>query len=299
VAEYVEVPTPDGRLLEVLVGADGGHPLLFHHGTPGAAVPFPALERAAEAHGFRVIGYSRPGYGGSTPWPFSERGPRVVDDAVDALIVLHHLGIDEFASLGWSGGGPRALACAALAPERCRAVAALASVAPYDAAGLDWADGMAQENVEEFAAAVRGAAAYHQFLSADPPPEPGRTPEQLVEDLAGLLTPVDAAYLKGEFAAYFEHSGRRGREQGVVGWRDDGLAIARDWGFDPAAITARVAVWHGRADAMVPLGHGEWLAAQLPDGVPHFLDGTGHLSLWERADEILGELADTPVRTDV
>jgi pimeloyl-ACP methyl ester carboxylesterase len=85
----------------------------------------------------------------------------------------------------------------------------------------------------------------------------------------------------------------------VVGWRDDGLAIARDWGFDPAAITARVAVWHGREDAMVPLGHGEWLAAQLPDGVPHFLDGTGHLSLWERADEILGELADTPVRTDV
>ncbi len=292
VAEYVEVPTPDGRLLEVLAGDDtAAHPLLFHHGTPGAAVPFPILERAAEAHGFRVISYSRPGYGGSTPWPFSERGPRIVDDAIDALIVLHHLGVEEFATLGWSGGGPRALACAALATERCRAVAALASVAPYDAAGLDWTSGMAEENVDEFAAAVRGAAAYHQFLQADPPPEEVRTPEQMAEDLAGLLTPVDAGYLTGEFAAYFDHSLRRSRAQGVVGWRDDGLAIVRGWGFDPSAITAPVAVWHGREDAMVPFAHGDWLAARLRDSTPHFLDDTGHLSMWERADEILRDLA--------
>ncbi|MET0523657.1 MAG: alpha/beta hydrolase [Nocardioides sp.] len=289
---YVEVPTPDGRLLEVLAGDDtDAHPLLFHHGTPGAAVPFPILERAAEAHGFRVIRYSRPGYGGSTPWPFSERGPRIVDDAVDALIVLHHLGVEEFATLGWSGGGPRALACAALAPERCRAVAALASVAPYDAAGLDWTRGMAEENVEEFAAAVRGAAAYDQFLSALPQPQEGRTDAQVAEDLAGLLTPVDAAFMTGEFAAFFDRSGRRGREQGVVGWRDDGLAIVREWGFDPSAITAPVAVWQGREDAMVPFGHGEWLSARLPNSGPHLLDGTGHLSLWEGADEILRDLA--------
>ncbi|HET9420197.1 MAG TPA: alpha/beta fold hydrolase [Nocardioides sp.] len=291
-AEYVEVPTPDGRLLEVLAGDwSEGHPLLFHHGTPGAAVPFSILERAAEAHGFRVISYSRPGYGGSTPWPFSERGPRIVDDAVDSLIVLHHLGLRRFATLGWSGGGPRALACAAINPERCRAVATLASVAPYDAAGLDWTNGMADENVEEFAAAVKGAAAYHEFLRALPQPAEGHTEEQVVEDLAGLLTPVDAGYLTGEFATYFDHSGRRGREQGVVGWRDDGLSIVGDWGFDPRAITAPVAVWHGREDAMVPFGHGEWLAERLPGAVPHFLDHTGHLSMWERADEVLRDLA--------
>ena len=291
-AEYVEVPTPDGRLLEVLTSANSeGLPLLFHHGTPGAAVPFPTLERAAEAHGFRVISYSRPGYAGSTPWPFSEHGPRIVDDGVDALIVLHHLGIEEFATLGWSGGGPRALACAALAPERCRAVATLASVAPYDGAGLDWTSGMADDNVEEFAAAAQGATAYHQFLRALPQPTAGRTPEQLAEDLAGLLTPVDAAFMTGEFAAYFDHSGRRGREQGVVGWRDDGLALVRDWGFDPTAITVPVAVWHGREDAMVPFGHGEWLTQQIPTAEPHFLDDAGHLSMWDRGDEILGDLA--------
>ena len=299
-AEYVDVPTPDGRLLEVLAGDDSErHALLFHHGTPGSAVPFPILDRAARAHGFRLIRYSRPGYGASTPWPFSERGPRVVDDAVDALIVLHHLGIEEFATLGWSGGGPRALGCAAIAPERCRAVAIMASVAPYDAAGLDWTSGMADDNVAEFAAAVRGAAAYHQFLRALPEPEEGRTAEQIADDLGGLLTPVDAAYVTGEFAAFLDHSGRRGREQGVVGWRDDGLAIVREWGFDPTAITVKVAVWHGREDAMVPFGHGEWLADLIPGAEFHSLDEAGHLSMWDLADEILGQLADTPVRTDV
>ncbi len=150
---------------------------------------------------------------------------------------------------------------------------------------------MADDNVEEFAAAAQGATAYHQFLRALPQPTAGRTPEQLAEDLAGLLTPVDAAFMTGEFAAYFDHSGRRGREQGVVGWRDDGLALVRDWGFDPAAITAPVALWHGREDAMVPFGHCEWLTQQIPTAEPHFLDDAGHLSMWDRSDEILGDLA--------
>ena len=143
-------------------------------------------------------------------------------------------------------------------------MATLASLAPYDGAGLDWTAGMAEENVEEFGAAARGATAYHRFLRKVPAPAADRTAEQMVADLAGLLTPVDAAYMTGEFAAYFNHSGRRGREQDVVGWRDDGLALVHDWGFDPEAITAPVAVWHGREDAMVPFGHGEWLDAADP-----------------------------------
>ena len=150
-AEYLEVPTPDGRILEVLTEGDpAGYPLLYHSGTPSGAVPFPTLDRSATEHRLRVVTYSRPGYGGSTPWPFSERGPRIADDVVDVLAVLHHLGIDEFATLGWSGGGPRALACAAILPGRCVAAASLGGVAPYDVHDLDWDGGMAQENVEEF-----------------------------------------------------------------------------------------------------------------------------------------------------
>jgi pimeloyl-ACP methyl ester carboxylesterase len=291
VADYLEVPTPDDRILEVLTEGDpDGYPLVYHVGTPTAAVHFPLLDRAARAAGLRVVSYSRPGYGGSTPWPYSERGPRIADDVVDVLAVLHHLGIDEFVTLGWSGGGPRALACAALLPGRCRAAASFAGVAPYGAEGLDWDARKAEENVEEFAAAIRGAAAYHLFLRALPAPEGERTPQELVDGLGGLLTPVDAAFLTGEFATYLDQFGRRARAQGVVGWRDDGLAVVGDWGFDVRAITVPVSVWHGRQDAMVPFDHGEWLAAHIPGAHAHLYDDAGHLSLWSHVDEVLADL---------
>jgi pimeloyl-ACP methyl ester carboxylesterase len=290
-AENQELPTPDGRILDVLTEGDpDGYPLLYHSGTPSGATPFPTLDRSATKHGLRVITYSRPGYSRSTPWPFSEHGPRIADDVVDVLAVLHHLGIDEFVTLGWSGGGPRALACAAILPGRCLAATALAGVAPYDVHDLDWDAGMAEENVEEFGAAVRGAAAYHQFLRSQEGPEPDTTPEDLIESMGGLLTPTDAAALTGEFADYLLASILRAREQGVVGWRDDGLAIVGPWGFDVGTITVPTSIWHGRQDAMVPFAHGEWLAARVPGARAHFFDDQGHLSLWSQVDPMLAEL---------
>jgi pimeloyl-ACP methyl ester carboxylesterase len=290
-AEYLEVPTPDGRILEVLTEGDpDGYPLLYHSGTPSGAVPFPTLDRAATAQGMRVVTYSRPGYGDSTPWPFTELGPRIADDVVDVLAILHHVGIDEFVTVGWSGGGPRSLACAAILPGRCLAAATLAGVAPYDAYGLDWEAGMADENVEEFAAAVQGASTYHQFLRRQEGPEEDTTPADLVESLGGLLTPIDAGALTGDFAAYLLGSMRKAREQGVVGWRDDGLSIVGAWGFAVGAITTPTSVWHGRQDAMVPFAHGEWLAAHVPGARSHLFDDQGHLSLWSQVDPILAEL---------
>jgi pimeloyl-ACP methyl ester carboxylesterase len=288
-AEYLEVPTPDGRILEVLTEGDpDGYPLLYHSGTPSGAVPFPTLDQAAAAQAMRVVTYSRPGYGDSTPWPFSELGPRIADDVVDVLAILHDLGIDEFVTLGWSGGGPRALACAAILPGRCLAAASLAGVAPYDAYGLNWEAGMAEENVEEFAAAVQGASTYHQFLRGQP--EPATTPAELIESMGGLLTPIDVGSLTGDLADYLLASMRKAREQGVVGWRDDGLAIVGAWGFDIGTIAGPTSIWHGRQDAMVPFAHGEWLATHLPEARSHLFDDDGHLSLWGHVDPILAEL---------
>ena len=78
----------------------------------------------------------------------------MADAAPDVAAILDHLGLDRFVMLGWSGGGPHALACAALLPDRCRAAASLAGVAPFDAEGLDFLAGMGPENVEEFGAAA-------------------------------------------------------------------------------------------------------------------------------------------------
>src|SRR5262245_26773670 len=130
------VETADGRTLEVLTsGPDDGLPLLFHWGTPQGAVRYGIVERPAGARGLRMVSYSRPGYGMSSPW---HRPATVADDAADAIAVLDHLGLDEFVTLGWSGGGPRALACAALYPGRCRAATSGGGVAPYGVPDLDY-----------------------------------------------------------------------------------------------------------------------------------------------------------------
>jgi pimeloyl-ACP methyl ester carboxylesterase len=115
----LHVPAPDGRLLEVLVSGPGdGFPLVFHHGTPQAAVPDPVLEAAAAERGLRVVAWSRPGYGGSTPRADGATTATVADDAADVAVILDHLGLGEFLSVGWSGGGPRSLACAAVRVPR-------------------------------------------------------------------------------------------------------------------------------------------------------------------------------------
>jgi pimeloyl-ACP methyl ester carboxylesterase len=109
------VETADGRSLEVVaLGPGDGDVLLFHHGTPGAALAFRPLADAAAEHGLRTVLYSRPGYGRSTPSP----GRRVADVAADVRTVLDAVGAERFVTLGWSGGGPHALACGALLRDR-------------------------------------------------------------------------------------------------------------------------------------------------------------------------------------
>ena len=152
---------PDGRVIEFLAaGPADGLPLVLHEGTPCGLVLYPPTVRAAAIRGLRVVLAARPGYEGSTPRP----GRRVVDVAQDTAAVLDDLGAATFVTLGWSGGGPHALACAAALPGRCLAAGSIAGVAPFTADGLDWPGGMAPENVAEFGAARRGAAALTEFL---------------------------------------------------------------------------------------------------------------------------------------
>lgn len=288
---FTDVTTPDGRTLEVLTsGSDDGYPLLFHNGTPSAAAPYDVLDEVLKRLDLRSVTYSRPGYGGSTPRDLEAAPSRIADDAPDSVAVLDHLGIDEFITLGWSGGGPRALACAALLPDRCRAAATLAGVAPYDARGLDWGAGMGEENVEDFGAAIQGREAYTRLLERTMPPIFEATPAQLVTAFGGLVTPVDAAFITGDFADYISRVFGRAGAQGIVGAREDGLAIVAPWGFDVGEITVPVAVWQGRHDAMVPFAHGEWLADNVAGATAHLFDDEGHLSLFAQMDEILADL---------
>ncbi len=214
-SERFSVPGPGGRTIEVLTDGDpDGFPLLFHGGTPSAVAEFPMLDEFTRALGLRVVTYSRPGYGESTarPAPY-----RYVDDVEESVLVLDHLGIDDFVTLGWSGGGPRALACAALLPGRCRAAATVSGVAPFHAEGLDWFDGMAEENHEEYHAAEAGPEAHEHYIVEHVLPMLAATPDELEEAFGGLVTKVDAAVLTADFADWlsrtFNHSAAQGADR--------------------------------------------------------------------------------------
>jgi pimeloyl-ACP methyl ester carboxylesterase len=271
-----DVELADGRVLEAVSGGPrDGTPLLFHNGTPTAAVLFPALVEIAAARGLRTVMYSRPGYAGSTAQP----GRTVGDAAADIGALLDRLGADRFVTIGWSGGGPHALACAALLADRCAAAVSLSGVAPYGADGLDWLAGMGPENVEEFTLALAGDAALTPWLEEQRSQLASVQGAEVAAALGGLISEVDRASLTGDFADYMAACFRRAVSTGVAGWRDDDLAFAKPWGFELDAITRPVAVWQGGEDRMVPMAHGEWLARHVPGAHRHLYPGEGHLSL--------------------
>ena len=271
-----QVATPDGRSLEVmLAGPQTGLPLIHHGGTPVAAVPFRPLVDAATERGLRFVTYSRPGYATSDQC----HGRTVASASADVVAILDSLQADSFVTMGWSGGGPHALACAAVLPERCRAAAMIAGVAPWRARGLDWLAGQGEENVEEFEAAVRGEKALTAWLTEAAEDMADLSADDVVAVLGDLMSDVDKAALTGDYAEWTAASFRKAVSAGVAGWRDDDLAFMQPWGFDLGAITRPVAVWQGGQDRMVPFAHGEWLAANIPTARAHLLPDDGHLSI--------------------
>jgi pimeloyl-ACP methyl ester carboxylesterase len=285
-----------GRQVEVLAaGPEDGLPLVFHNGTPVGPVAYAPMIEAASQRGLRLVICARPGYGDSTPRP----GRAVADVTGDVAAVLDELGAPRFVTVGRSGGGPHALACAARLPERCLAAASVAGVAPYRVDGLDWLAGMGPENVAEFGAVLAGAEALTAYLEPEAAKLAVISGPVVADELGGLISPADRAFATGEFADYLAASFRAAVRTGIAGWRDDDLAFAADWGFTMAAAGAGapVAVWQGDQDSMVPFAHGQWLAAHIPGVRAHLLPGEGHLTLAASFGAVLDDLLDMAGRT--
>jgi pimeloyl-ACP methyl ester carboxylesterase len=284
------VTTSDGRTLAIEEAGDpAGRPVLVHGGTPNSRHIFAPAAADAAARGLRLIGYDRPGYGGSTPQP----GRAVADCAADVRAICADLGIGRLALWGISGGGPHLLACAALLPGLVTAAASLASLAPSDADGLDWFDGMGQENADDFKLHQTDSEAARAKLETEREETMAASGEDLAGLLKTLLTPVDAAALTGEFAEYLAWTGREGLAPGSQGWWDDGEAFGRPWGFELSAIEVPVLLMHGRQDQFVPFGHGRWLAERIPGVEARLLDDDGHLTLLtDRIGEVHAWLAE-------
>jgi len=276
VSRELTVALPDGRMLETVDEGDpGGTLLVFHHGSPGAAVPFEPFDRAAAERGIRLVTISRAGFGASS----RHEGRSVASAAADAAALADEVGAEWFLTAGWSGGGPHALACAALLPERVGAAATIAGVAPYDAEGLEWTAGMGESNQVEYPLAARDPDELLRWMDPLVQALSVATPQEIVSELRTVISDVDEAVVDGDLGELLATSFHRAFVQGPWGWFDYDLAFVRPWGFELASIRAPVSVWQGRQDLMVPFAHGEWLVEHLPTARPRLRPEHGHLSL--------------------
>jgi pimeloyl-ACP methyl ester carboxylesterase len=270
------IQTPDGRILAIEEAGDpNGRPVLVHGGTPNSRYLYQPTTIDAAVRGLRLISYDRPGYGGSTPHP----GRTVADCAADVRAICAELGIGRLAMWGISGGGPHVLACAALLPDLVTAVASLASVAPLDAEGLDYFDGMGELNADDIRLFLRDREAARAKLESDREEILATSAAELSGALRTLLSPADAAVLKDAVADYLVYCHHEGLAPGGEGWWEDSVAHGTPWGFELSAISVPVLLMHGRQDRFVPFGHGQWLAAHIPGVEARLFDHDGHLTL--------------------
>lgn len=272
-----EVHRPDGRAVTGRVDGPQAGPLIVSlHGTPGSRFVEAAVVDDVVRRGARIASLDRPGYGGSARHP----GRSVADVVDDIAAVADHLAAERFVVTGASGGGPHALACAWALEDRVPAVCALASPAPYGAEGLDWLDGMGEDNIEEYSTTLAGETVLRPMLDAFRDGMLASTPQDMIDSIASLVSPVDREALTYERAQAVQDSVRLGIEGTVDGWIDDDVAFVSPWGFAVEAIRTPVLLGHGGQDRFVPFAHGEWLAARIPGVDARLHPDHGHLSLF-------------------
>jgi pimeloyl-ACP methyl ester carboxylesterase len=277
------IPVGGGRELCVeLAGEPDGKTILVQPGEPMSRRLYGGWIADAEKKGIRLIGVDRPGYGGSTAHP----GYTVASVAQDVRAVAEALGCDRIGIWSISGGGPYALACAALLPDLAVAVAAVAPPAFYGAEGLDYFAGMGESNVEGYQLLLSDPEAARLDLREAREEILATTPEQLAEELKSLISPADAEVLTGDLLHWLTETQLLALSAGDQGWWDDEAAAMTDWGFDLRDIRVPVKIWHGREDRFVPVQHGQWLAASIPGAEADISDRDGHLTMIGRIGEI-------------
>jgi pimeloyl-ACP methyl ester carboxylesterase len=270
--------TSDGRVLAWVDGGDpAGYPVIGLHGTPGCRLSRWPDDSVYAAAGVRYVTTDRAGYGLST----RHCGRSVADEARDVLAVADALGLGRFAVVGGSGGGPHALACAALLAGRVERVACQSSLAPLGDRGLaraQWLSGMAEEIAAELAWAEAGEDVLFREME-----RAQRLMEKRIAEDPGMLLgegapESDVSVLRRpDVVAAFRRIVAEQARHGVGGSVDDTLAFVRDWGFDLAAISVPVLLTYGDADTSCPVGHGRFLAGAVPTATVVETAGGGHL----------------------
>jgi pimeloyl-ACP methyl ester carboxylesterase len=278
------VRVADGRRLSVeFSGHPQGSAVFLLHGMPGSRLGPRPRGMVLHRLGVRLIAFDRPGYGDSD----RHAGRQVADVASDVIAIADAYSIERFAVVGRSGGGPHALACAALLPDRVTRAAALVGLAPPSAEGLDWFDGMAASNVMSFVAAAAG----HDPLAARLRPaaeEIRANPASWLDRLSAELPDSDRRIIgDAGIRSLLVAAHTEALRTSANGWIDDAIALCGQWGFDPATVTVPVLLWHGDRDVFSPVNHARWLARQIPNATVVVQSGAAHFGALSVLPDVL------------
>lgn len=270
----------DGRRLGYAEWGDpGGRPLLYFHGWPGSRLEGRLADEVASAQGIRLIALDRPGMGLSqyqphrtlTGWP---------DDVSE---LADDLGLDRFAVLGISGGGPYAVVCASKLPDRCICTGVVSGLGPLDVP--DATAGMGRQNRVAFGHVARVPAA-RRAIMARLSAATRRHPDRVLE--SGVAAAADKKYLqRPEVRATLSESLSEAFRAGGRGAAWEMGLYSRPWGFRLEDIRTPVHLWHGEQDGNAPISMGRYMAAAIPNCESTFYPGEGHLLFVDRLPQIL------------
>jgi pimeloyl-ACP methyl ester carboxylesterase len=286
--EPKSVCTASGRVVGFYeYGDPDGAPVVALHGTPACGVGFAWADQRARARGIRLLAPDRPGVGLSDPWP-PGRGATVDDYPSEFGAFLDALDIPTCSVLGYSGGGPYALAVAHQLADR---VGATAIVAGSGHVGV-WATLRDFETTDRLITRVAQLAPWLARVVLEVMVRSSRVAPKTSLRIGNLeMSAADRAVI-AEFPsardalAMFTESVLRGAA-GVV---DDYAALGRPWGFAVEEITVPVHCWHATADSLVPLCHSEELVRRIPGAQLSRWDEGGHLAIIHRIGAVFDAL---------
>ncbi|MGD8570586.1 MAG: alpha/beta hydrolase [Gammaproteobacteria bacterium] len=257
-------------------GPAQGQPIIAFHGIPGSRLQHGSLTVLHEI-GVRLIVVDRPGIGLSD---FYE-GRTLLDWPDDIAQLADSLSLNRFAVLGFSGGGIYAAACAYKIPHRITCTALLGCLAPLDVPTM--ADTMPQASRGLFETTAQDYRQAEQQLT-----QLLDSPEALFDVMEATAAPVDKKlFAVPDFRQMFLQNMAESCRQGLGGIAYDMSIAAKPWGFDPSEIETPVVLWHGTADANVPVAMGRYLAKTIAQCQAQFVPDAGHYFMFEHWEEIL------------
>lgn len=274
---------PDGRCIEYIDnGVSSKSALILHHGTPTSMTVWGTWLAAAAEEGIRAIAFTRPGYASSD----RKVGRSIIDANEDLVEILNQLAVENFVSVGWSGGGPYALASGLL--NKCSGVQLIASVSPYDAEDFDWFQDQTPGMVEEAKISARSLEDSINFKENYYKEFRDMTAEQFLTEYAKRSSFESFETTYREFSKDLSFSMHEALRDGVIGYAEDEYAFLRNWGFETKEIQVPVLIWQGLDDLSVSPHMARWLNANIYNPTLKLLEGQHHSSIMvEKRAEIL------------